>query len=90
VRDNARPRPLATFLLGRHFKVYTDHYFLVYLKIQLNLNQLRWMERAADYDFKILYKPGKENVVPDALSLIHISALSSLPSNNIRKSFITG
>ena len=80
------------FLLGRHFKVYTDHRSLVYLKTQPNLNQrqLRWMERAADYDCEILYKPGKENVVADALSRIHISALSSLPSNSIRKSFITG
>ena len=58
------------FLLGRHFKVYTDHRSLVYLKTQPNLNQrqLRWMERAADYDCEILYKPGKENVVGDALS----------------------
>ena len=80
------------FLLGRHFKVYTDHRSLVYLKTQPNLNQrqLRWMERAADYDCEILYKPGKENVVADALSRIHIRALSSLPSNSIRKSFITG
>ena len=85
--DHWRP-----FLLGRHFKVYTDHRSLVYLKTQPNLNQrqLRWMERAADYDCEILYKPGKENVVTDALSRIHINALSSLPSNNIRKSFITG
>ena len=80
------------FLLGRHFKVYTDHRSLVYLKTQPNLNQrqLRWMERAADYDCEILYKPGKENVVADALSRIHINVLSSLPSNSIRKSFITG
>jgi hypothetical protein len=33
-------------LLGRHFKVYTDHRSLVYLKTLSNLNQcqLRWME----------------------------------------------
>ena len=81
-----------SFLLGRHFKVYTDHHSLVSLKTQPNLNQrqLRWMERAADYDCEILYKSGKENIVVDALSCIHINALSSLPSNNIRKSFITG
>ena len=79
------------FLLGRHFKVYTDHRSLVYLKTQSNLNQhqLRWIEWVADYDNEILYKPGKENVVVDAFSRIHINALSSLPSNNIRKSFIT-
>ena len=80
------------FLLGQHFKVYTDHRSLVYLKTQSNLNQrqLRWMERAADYDCEILYKPGKENVVADALSRIHISALSSLPNSTIRKEIIKG
>ena len=48
------------------------------------------MEWVADYDCEILYKSGKENVVADVFSRIHISALSSLPNNIIRKSFITG
>ena len=81
-----------SFLLERHFKIYIDHCSFIYLKIQSNLNQrqLRWMERAADYDCEILYKSGKENVIVDAFSRIHINALSSLPNNNIRKSLITG
>jgi hypothetical protein len=80
------------FLLGNHFKVYTDHRSLVYLKTQPNLNQrqLRWMERAADYDCEILYKPGKENVVADALSRIHITALSSLPNTSTKSAVIKG
>ena len=48
------------------------------------------MEQAANYDCEILYKPGKENVVADALSRIHISALSSLPNSTIRKEIIKG
>ena len=78
------------FLLGRHFKVYTDHRSLVYFKTQPNLSQrqLRWMERAADYDCEILYKPGKENVVADALSRIHINVLSSLPDSATRNAII--
>ena len=78
------------FLLGRHFKIYTDHRSLVYLKTQPHLNQrqLRWMERAADYDCEILYKPGKENVVADALSQIHINALSSLLNSVTRNAII--
>src|SRR5436190_24218629 len=37
-------------LLGRHFKVYTDHRSLVHFKTQSNLNQrqLRWQEKVAD------------------------------------------
>ena len=49
------------FLLGKHFKIYTDHRSLIHLKTQPNLNQrqIRWMEKAADYDCEILYKPEK-------------------------------
>ena len=46
------------------------------------------MERAADYNCEILYKPGKENFVADALSRIHISALSSLPNSATPNSII--
>ena len=78
------------FLLGRHFKVYTDHRSLTHLKTQPNLNQrqIRWMEQAADYDCEILYKPGKENVVADALSRIQINALSPLPNKSLNATVI--
>src|ERR1700731_633811 len=73
------------FLLGKHFKCYTDHRSLVYFKTQSNLNQrqLRWQEKAADYDCEILYKPGKENVVADALSRIRINMLCPLPTKDL-------
>jgi hypothetical protein len=65
------------FLLGKPFKVFMDHHSLVYFKMQANLNQrqLRWQEKAADYDMEILYKPGKENHVTDAVSRIRINIL---------------
>jgi hypothetical protein len=80
------------FLLGKHFKVYTDHRSLTHLKTQPNLNQrqIRWMEQAADYDCEILYKPGKENVVADALSRIQINALSPLPTKMLNTKVIEG
>ncbi|GJY37685.1 putative reverse transcriptase domain-containing protein [Tanacetum coccineum] len=35
---------------------------------ELNMRQRRWLELLADYDCKICYHPGKENVIADALS----------------------
>ncbi|XP_027905594.1 uncharacterized protein LOC114165125 [Vigna unguiculata] len=38
------------------------------LKKELNMRQRKWMEYLKDYDFELLYHPGKANVVVDALS----------------------
>nr|KYP41898.1 Retrotransposable element Tf2 [Cajanus cajan] len=42
---------------------------------ELNMRQRRWMEFLKDYDFQLMYHPGKANVVADALSRksIHMS-----------------
>jgi len=58
------------YLDGSHFIVYTDHATLQHFPTQPNLTrrQARWMELLQEYDFDFRYKPGKDNVVPDALS----------------------
>ncbi|GKV14329.1 hypothetical protein SLEP1_g25225 [Rubroshorea leprosula] len=64
-----------TLKLWRHclyrvdFEVHKDHQSLKYLFSlkELNLRQ-RWMEYLKDYDCRIIYHPGKGNVVADALS----------------------
>ena len=50
--------------------MYTDHKSLKYIFTQkeLNLRQRRWLELIKDYDLTIHYKPGRANVVADALS----------------------
>jgi len=48
------------------------------------------MEKAADYDCEILYKPGKENVVADVLSRIHINILTLLPNKSVTSQVISG
>lgn len=58
------------YLEGRQFEVFTDHYSLQYIRTQPDLSKLqrRWIEKLADFDCEITYKPGKTNVVADALS----------------------
>ena len=60
------------YLEGHHLKftVVTDHASLRYLQTQPNLSrrQARWMELLAQYNFEIVYQPGKFNTVADALS----------------------
>ncbi|EDO04015.1 hypothetical protein SS1G_06497 [Sclerotinia sclerotiorum 1980 UF-70] len=59
-------------LIGSPFqvKVYTDHKALEYFMTskQLNSRQARVAELLADFNFLIMYRPGKENPLADALS----------------------
>jgi len=61
------------FLYGRHFRVYSDHMPLTFLLKKSNPSKRleRWIEKLSAYSFTIFYKPGKENVVADALSRMY-------------------
>ena len=56
--------------MGRHFKVKNDHDSLKHiLEQRISLEeQKRWVTKMLGYDFEIIYKKGKLNVVADALS----------------------
>eukprot|EP00253_Pinus_taeda_P008048 PITA_08048 len=58
------------YLMGRHFKVKTNHASLKYFleKILSSEEQQKWVTKMLGYDFEIIYKKGKQNVVADALS----------------------
>src|SRR6202522_491591 len=58
------------YLTGRHFKVKTDHDSLkCFLEQRLSSEeQKKWVTKILGYDFEIVYKKGKQNVVADALS----------------------
>ncbi|GER38202.1 polyprotein [Striga asiatica] len=58
------------YLLGSKFVVMTDNVATSYFQSQKKLTpkQARWQDFLAEFDYKLEYKPGKANVVADALS----------------------
>jgi len=56
--------------LGNQFQINTDHNSLKYFleKRVSSEEQQKWVTKMQGYDFKIVYKKGKENIVADALS----------------------
>ncbi|KAG5888185.1 hypothetical protein JTB14_016401 [Gonioctena quinquepunctata] len=61
---------LRPYLEGVPFTVVTDHFSLLWLQTLKDLNGrlARWAVRLQQYNFKVIHRKGKENVVPDALS----------------------
>ncbi|KAM4061971.1 his(2)-Cys(2) zinc finger domain-containing protein [Hirsutella rhossiliensis] len=57
-------------LLGQKFDVITDHEALVHFSTKrlLSVRQIRWSDFLAQFDIRFLYRPGRLNVVADALS----------------------
>ena len=60
------------YLLGRHFKMYTDHSTLKYLvnKPVLGEKICKCLLLFQEYDFEVIVKPGQLNAGPDHLSHI--------------------
>ncbi|XP_052728517.1 uncharacterized protein LOC108327384 [Vigna angularis] len=64
---------------SRQLKIHERNYPTHDLELaaELNMRQRRWLEFLKDYDFELLYHPGKANVVADALSrkAVHVSVM---------------
>jgi hypothetical protein len=56
------------YLIGRHFKVKTDHYKILLGQRLSSKEQKTLVTKMLGYDFEIIYQKGKKNVVEDALS----------------------
>lgn len=61
------------YLLGRKFKIITDHNPLKFLdSVKQNSKLIRWKLKLAEYDYEIVYKPGKEHGNVDYLSRVKL------------------
>ena len=63
-------RTLRLYLEGSHFVVRTDHNALRWM---MTLNDpigrlMRWRLRFIDFDYEVVYGPGRVHQVPDSLS----------------------
>jgi hypothetical protein len=60
-------------LQGTQFKWITDHKGLIHLMNQKDLTgrQARWIDKISEFDFEVVYIPGAENILADALSCIY-------------------
>ena len=76
------------FLIGRKFKLITDHTALKWL---MGIQQpeglyARWISKTMEYDFDVIYKPGPKHKNADALSRIRTKEVKLMEnSRNLRK-----
>lgn len=67
-----------TYMYGQKVKIYSDHQPLTYNFSSKTTNRklMNWRNFIEEHDYEIIYKPGKNNVVADALSRIQIHSLT--------------
>lgn len=66
------------YLYGQKVKIFTDHQPLTYNLSPKTSNRklMNWRNFIEEHDYEIMYKPGKSNVVADALSRVQINSLT--------------
>ena len=65
-------RTWGPYLLGKKIFIQTDHRSLKYFMEQhiRTSEQQNWVAKLLGYDYEIVYRPGRENLVADALSWV--------------------
>ena len=66
-------KAMRPFLIGTEFIIHTDHRPLIYLSNMKMVDSrlARTLEDLADFNYKIIYTPGRQNVAADALSRLY-------------------
>lgn len=80
------------YLFAKHFKVFTDHKSLtnIFTDGSKNNRLARWANELSTYDFDIIYKPGKDHILPDLLSrpdVLHTDAPCEINVCVVNKAF---
>jgi hypothetical protein len=73
------------YLLGQPVTIVTDHKSLEFFTSQPHLSgrQARWSDLLAEYDYTVKHRPGKTNVVADALSRRPDHAIATLAARDV-------
>ncbi|KAK4383186.1 Retrovirus-related Pol polyprotein from transposon.6 [Sesamum angolense] len=78
------------YLLGHTFRIFMDHKSLKELVTQTiqTPQQHKWLTKLLGYSIEIHFKPGRENVVVDALSRLIVPSSASLAAFNFPQAAI--
>ena len=76
-------RKFRQYLLGRRFRIRTDHAALQWLKRTPEPigQQARWLEILEEYDYEIIHRAGTQHGNADALSRRDINQISAAPAD---------
>lgn len=70
------------YLYGRKFKMFTDHQPLTFSFTNANHRVIRGKLALEEFDYELIYKPGKQNVVADALSRVNLKKHNQLNAHS--------
>lgn len=78
----------SSYLLGRHFFIYTDHRNLVYLSTSTIPKLVRWRLRLMEFSFTIIHVAGADNVIADGLSRLFRGKAYTVPDDFDSSTFL--
>jgi hypothetical protein len=75
--------------VGRPFTMVTDHRALRWMLIlkEPSAKLTRWALRLAEFQYKVIHRPGKQHIVPDVLSR-HVAAVHTREEGQIDRAII--